>query len=108
MVKQIIYSGADFVFYRLVYTGRIALSGLSNRRLADGCLGRVYIHRNGVSHHFFASIPFVHLIGKRAYKTDDFSRNNWVVAILALGEGWHNNHHRYPGSARQGFFLVAI
>ncbi len=32
------------------------------------------------------------------------SRNNWCIALLTFGEGWHNNHHRHPGSARQGFF----
>ena len=32
------------------------------------------------------------------------SRNNWLIAMLTLGEGWHNNHHHYPGSASQGFY----
>jgi stearoyl-CoA desaturase (delta-9 desaturase) len=45
-----------------------------------------------------------HLWGKRRYDTDDESRNNWLLAIVTFGEGWHNNHHKYPGSARQGFF----
>ena len=42
--------------------------------------------------------------GTRRYDTKDDSRNNWWVALLTFGEGWHNNHHRHPGSARQGFF----
>lgn len=41
--------------------------------------------------------------GWRRYATDDESRNHFVLAILTLGEGWHNNHHYYPVSARQGF-----
>jgi stearoyl-CoA desaturase (delta-9 desaturase) len=45
-----------------------------------------------------------HLWGKRRYDTEDESRNNWLLAIITFGEGWHNNHHKYPGSARQGFF----
>lgn len=45
-----------------------------------------------------------HLWGKRRYQTGDESRNNWLLALITFGEGWHNNHHRYPGSARQGFF----
>lgn len=45
-----------------------------------------------------------HLWGTRRFATDDDSRNNPLVALLTLGEGWHNNHHRYPGSARQGFY----
>jgi len=44
-----------------------------------------------------------HIIGKRRYPTQDNSRNSWLLAILTLGEGWHNNHHFYPASARQGF-----
>jgi stearoyl-CoA desaturase (delta-9 desaturase) len=45
-----------------------------------------------------------HIIGSRRYSTDDDSRNSLLLALLTLGEGWHNNHHRYPTSARQGFF----
>jgi len=44
-----------------------------------------------------------HLMGTRRFETTDASRNNWWVAILTFGEGWHNNHHHYPSSARQGF-----
>jgi len=45
-----------------------------------------------------------HCWGTRRYATRDHSRNNAVLAVLTLGEGWHNNHHHYPGSARQGFY----
>ncbi|MCJ8502881.1 acyl-CoA desaturase [Desulfatitalea alkaliphila] len=45
-----------------------------------------------------------HLIGTRRYDTPDHSRNNALLALITLGEGWHNNHHHYPISARQGFF----
>jgi stearoyl-CoA desaturase (delta-9 desaturase) len=44
-----------------------------------------------------------HQFGSRRYETTDTSRNNWFLALITLGEGWHNNHHRYPSSARQGF-----
>ena len=43
-----------------------------------------------------------HLVGRRRYDTGDDSRNNWFVALLTGGEGWHNNHHCHPSSARQG------
>lgn len=43
-----------------------------------------------------------HLMGRRRYSTDDDSRNSLVLALLTFGEGWHNNHHRYPGATRQG------
>lgn len=43
-----------------------------------------------------------HMWGYRTYQTTDDSRNNWVVALLTFGEGWHNNHHAYPSMARAG------
>ncbi len=49
-----------------------------------------------------------HKFGKRSYKTKDNSRNNWLLALLTFGEGWHNNHHYYPASARQGFHFWQI
>ncbi len=45
-----------------------------------------------------------HVFGTQRYDTGDTSRNNVWLAMLTLGEGWHNNHHRYMGSCRQGFF----
>jgi stearoyl-CoA desaturase (delta-9 desaturase) len=45
-----------------------------------------------------------HLFGRRRYATKDQSRNNVLLALLTLGEGWHNNHHRYATATRQGFF----
>ena len=45
-----------------------------------------------------------HMWGSRRYQTNDSSRNNPLLAILTLGEGWHNNHHHFQSSARQGFF----
>jgi stearoyl-CoA desaturase (delta-9 desaturase) len=38
-----------------------------------------------------------------SHASGDGSRNNWWVALLTFGEGWHNNHHAYPSSARMGF-----
>jgi stearoyl-CoA desaturase (delta-9 desaturase) len=46
---------------------------------------------------------FDHMYGSRRFDTDDTSRNNALLAVITLGEGWHNNHHRYAVSARQGF-----
>jgi stearoyl-CoA desaturase (delta-9 desaturase) len=45
-----------------------------------------------------------HMIGTRRYNTPDTSRNNLVLALITLGEGWHNNHHHYAITARQGFY----
>ncbi|HEX8985939.1 MAG TPA: fatty acid desaturase, partial [Bryobacteraceae bacterium] len=43
-----------------------------------------------------------HMWGSRRFVTRDDSRNNWWVALITFGEGWHNNHHAYPTSARHG------
>jgi stearoyl-CoA desaturase (delta-9 desaturase) len=48
------------------------------------------------------------MIGTRRYETPDTSRNNAFLALITLGEGWHNNHHYYAVSARQGFFWWEI
>jgi stearoyl-CoA desaturase (delta-9 desaturase) len=45
-----------------------------------------------------------HVWGRRRYATRDNSRNNAILALITLGEGWHNNHHHYPMSVRQGFY----
>lgn len=49
-----------------------------------------------------------HRFGRRRFQTNDDSRNNLALAIITLGEGWHNNHHHYPASARQGFYWWEI
>jgi len=43
-----------------------------------------------------------HMFGNRRFDTDDDSRNVWWVALLTFGEGWHNNHHAHPVSAKHG------
>lgn len=54
-------------------------------------------------HTTFCVNSVCHIFGYRRFATTDESRNNWLVAVLTLGEGWHNNHHHYPSCARQGF-----
>jgi len=49
-----------------------------------------------------------HMVGRRRYNTPDTSRNNVLLALITLGEGWHNNHHHYAVSACQGFFWWEI
>jgi stearoyl-CoA desaturase (delta-9 desaturase) len=49
-----------------------------------------------------------HLWGRRRFETGDNSRNSWWVALLTWGEGWHNNHHAYPTSARHGLAWYEI
>lgn len=49
-----------------------------------------------------------HVLGKKRFTTKDNSRNNLFLALLTFGEGWHNNHHHYPATARQGFMWWEI
>jgi stearoyl-CoA desaturase (delta-9 desaturase) len=57
-----------------------------------------------VWHGTFTINSLSHLWGSKRYATTDESRNNPVLAIITLGEGWHNNHHHYQASCRQGFY----
>jgi stearoyl-CoA desaturase (delta-9 desaturase) len=54
-------------------------------------------------HATFCINSLAHIHGRKRYITGDDSRNNWLLAFLTMGEGWHNNHHAYQSSARQGF-----
>jgi stearoyl-CoA desaturase (delta-9 desaturase) len=54
-------------------------------------------------HHITWSVNSVcHTFGRRAFATPDRSRNQWMVGLLGMGEGWHNNHHAFPRSAVHG------
>jgi stearoyl-CoA desaturase (delta-9 desaturase) len=55
-------------------------------------------------HLTFTINSLAHTVGSARYPTGDDSRNNPVLALLTLGEGWHNNHHHYPASSTFGFF----
>ena len=57
-----------------------------------------------LAHATFAINTINHLYGSRRFDTIDESRNNVITAVFAAGEGWHNNHHRYQRSARNGFY----
>ncbi len=55
-----------------------------------------------VQHVTFSVNSVCHLFGRREFETNDQSHNEWIVGLLAFGEGWHNNHHAFPRSAFQG------
>jgi len=59
-------------------------------------------------HSSFTINSLSHIFGRRRYPTTDTSKNNALLALLTMGEGWHNNHHHYMASARQGFFWWEI
>jgi stearoyl-CoA desaturase (delta-9 desaturase) len=54
-------------------------------------------------HATFCINSLAHVHGRKRYVTGDDSRNNWLLAFFTMGEGWHNNHHAYQSSVRQGF-----
>ena len=54
-------------------------------------------------HATFCINSLAHVHGRKRYVTGDDSRNNWLLAVFTMGEGWHNNHHAYQSSAQQGF-----
>ncbi len=59
-------------------------------------------------HGTFFINSLTHLVGSRRFKTTDDSRNSLILALVTMGEGWHNNHHRYPGSEKQGMYWWEI
>lgn len=57
-----------------------------------------------LAHATFSINSLAHLMGRQRFQSGDQSRNSLSLALITLGEGWHNNHHYFPGAARQGFF----
>ncbi len=67
-----------------------------------------FISTVALAHGTFTINSLAHVWGKRRFETTDDSRNNFWLAILTMGEGWHNNHHHYANSVRQGFYWWEI
>jgi stearoyl-CoA desaturase (delta-9 desaturase) len=63
-----------------------------------GGLLRIFLYQ----HATFSVNSICHMFGRQDYRSRDEARNNWLVALLVFGEGWHNNHHAFPASARHG------
>jgi len=83
----------------------VAGFALSGGELAAGLTALLWggLVRIFILHHATWSVNSIcHMYGSRPYETDDESRNNWIVAFVSLGEGWHHNHHAFPTSARHG------
>ena len=55
-------------------------------------------------HGTFSINSLTHLIGKKRFETGEQSKNSFILSLVTMGEGWHNNHHRYPYSERQGIY----
>jgi stearoyl-CoA desaturase (Delta-9 desaturase) len=63
-----------------------------------------FVSTVALAHSTFTINSLSHQFGRRRFETTDTSRNNWLLALLTMGEGWHNNHHHFPTTARQGFY----
>jgi len=79
------------------------LAGGFSMMVIGGCLSSVILLHQSSAVNFFC-----HCLGNKRFLTRDESRNNAIVALLTFGEGWHNNHHRFPRSARAGLFWWEI
>jgi stearoyl-CoA desaturase (delta-9 desaturase) len=82
-----------------------AIGYLVGGTLAAGFAGLVWgglVRIFAYQHATFSVNSICHMFGRRDFRSRDESRNNWLVAVLVLGEGWHNNHHAFPSSARHG------
>jgi stearoyl-CoA desaturase (Delta-9 desaturase) len=73
-----------------------------------GLVWGMFISTTILWHTTFLINSATHLIGQKRFPTKDESRNHWFLALLTLGEGWHNNHHYYPTSVNQGFYWWEI
>jgi len=84
--------------YCAVYYPELHTNGMQ-MLIWGGCISTIFLfHVTG------AINSIAHKYGKRRYANKDESRNNWLLALFAFGEGWHNNHHHYPACVDQGFF----
>jgi stearoyl-CoA desaturase (delta-9 desaturase) len=72
--------------------------------LVWGGLLRVFLYQ----HATFSVNSVCHVFGRQEYRSRDESRNNWLVSLLVFGEGWHNNHHAFPSSARHGLGRLQV
>jgi fatty-acid desaturase len=92
----------SIAFYAAGFLIELALGGSTREAVQFGAsiwLWGVVVRTILVWHITWSVNSFTHVFGYRNYETDDHSRNNWWVAIITNGEGWHNNHHSEPGSA---------
>jgi stearoyl-CoA desaturase (delta-9 desaturase) len=84
---------------------------LSGGELAAGLTAMLWggLVRIFVLHHATWSVNSIcHIYGKRPFAIEDESRNNWAVAFVSLGEGWHHNHHAFPTSAKHGLGRIQL
>jgi len=102
---------APVVLAALLFFGGSALSSTFPELETSGAqllIWGFFISTVVLYHATFTVNSLAHVFGRRRYATADGSRNNWLLALLTFGEGWHNNHHHFPGAVRQGFYWWEI
>jgi stearoyl-CoA desaturase (delta-9 desaturase) len=99
-----LFATAIFLFGKFLETYYPALGTNGWQMLIWG----FFISTVALAHSTFTINSLCHIWGNRRFDTKDDSRNNLFLALLTLGEGWHNNHHRFAISARQGFYWWEI
>jgi len=109
---ELVWLDRNHIIGPILLVGLLAAVGLGLAAWAPG-LGtgpaQLVVWGFGISttvlyHATFTINSVAHMIGSQRFDTGDDSRNNWFLALITLGEGWHNNHHYNPGSVRQGFY----
>ncbi len=108
---ELVFLGKYYYLAGIAYACAMALLGFTLGRLfpeTGATAGQFLVYgffvRTVVLWHgtYFIN-SLMHVIGKRVYATDDDSKNSLCLALLTMGEGWHNNHHHYPASSQMGF-----
>ena len=110
LLESWFFVAATFVLSMVFFAGLGYAIGWAQTGTTDGALRMaasivlwgVFVRTVTVWHATWSVNSIAHLFGYRWYDTPDNSRNNWFVAIVATGEGWHNNHHADPVSAKHG------
>ena len=98
-------SNSYYIFVILSIAIPMAIAGLVTMSWTGAVLGALWggLVRVFLAHHITWSVNSVcHVFGSREFHSDDHSTNNAICAILGVGEGWHNNHHAFPNSAKFG------
>ena len=103
-VPPLVLMGSCYLLGALLSSSLIGLHTSALQMMVWGA----FISTVLVYHGTFAINSLAHVIGTQRFETGDQSRNSLLLALITLGEGWHNNHHRYPGSERQGFYWWEI
>lgn len=104
--KLVVFVSRTFLLWAaLAYAIPFFAGWLITGTLAGALTGLLWggLVRQFFTHHVTWSVNSIcHTFGKREFETTDRSRNEWIVGLLAFGEGWHNNHHAFPRSAFHG------